>query len=89
MGIVRCALAVLLLAASAQMAIAQVMPAKPAPPSKAAGLSPEAIAAQKLQREKAILDCQQMWDRGTHMTKQEWSRTCRRVQDRLEGLQFK
>jgi hypothetical protein len=33
-----------------------------------------------------VADCMRMWDFGTHMTKQEWSRTCTRVQDRLENL---
>jgi hypothetical protein len=27
-----------------------------------------------------------LWDRGTHMTKQEWARTCRRVENRLNNL---
>jgi hypothetical protein len=36
--------------------------------------------------ERAIADCERIWDRGTHMTKQEWSRTCRRVQARLQRL---
>jgi hypothetical protein len=36
--------------------------------------------------EKAIADCERIWDRGAHMTKQEWSRTCRRVQTRLQRL---
>jgi anti-sigma-K factor RskA len=31
-------------------------------------------------------DCMEMWDSGTHMTKQEWSRACRRVQTRLDSL---
>jgi hypothetical protein len=39
--------------------------------------------------EKAIADCEGIWDRGTHMTMQEWSRTCRRVQTRLQGLDGK
>jgi len=28
----------------------------------------------------------QMWDSGTHMTKQEWLRSCKRVQTRLDSL---
>jgi len=35
-----------------------------------------------------IADCMQMWDSRTHMTKQEWSRTCKRVQTRLDSLNF-
>ena len=30
-----------------------------------------------------------MWDRGTHMTEQDWSLTCRRVQERLEQPQLR
>ena len=40
-------------------------------------------------RDAAVADCEGMWDRGTHMTRQEWSRTCRRVQDRLRLLELK
>jgi hypothetical protein len=34
----------------------------------------------------AITDCIRMWDSGTHMTKQEWAHTCKRVQSRLDNL---
>ena len=34
-------------------------------------------------------DCMRLWDQATHMTKQEWSRTCRRVQSRLDQVQIK
>ena len=34
-------------------------------------------------------DCMKLWDAGTHMTKQEWSATCRRVQSRLNQVQGK
>jgi hypothetical protein len=27
-----------------------------------------------------------MWDAGTHMTKQQWSNTCKRIQTRLDNL---
>ena len=36
--------------------------------------------------DRAVADCMQMWDSGTHMTKQEWSRSCKRVQTRLDNL---
>ncbi len=29
-----------------------------------------------------------MWERTTHMSKQEWSRACRRVENRLQNLQL-
>ena len=34
----------------------------------------------------AVADCMQMWDSGTHMSKQEWLRTCKRIETRLENL---
>jgi hypothetical protein len=34
----------------------------------------------------AIANCEGMWDRGTHMTREQWSRTCRRVQARLKQM---
>jgi hypothetical protein len=30
--------------------------------------------------------CLRLWDKGTHMTKSQWSATCRRVQSRLTNL---
>ena len=39
--------------------------------------------------ETAISDCERMWDRGTHMTKRDWSQTCRRVQNRLQQLEIR
>jgi len=39
--------------------------------------------------EAAITDCEHMWDRGTHMTKRDWSQTCRRVQNRLQQLELR
>jgi hypothetical protein len=38
---------------------------------------------------EAHADCMRLWDRGTHMTKQEWSTTCRRVQSRLNQVEIK
>ena len=34
-------------------------------------------------------DCMRLWEPATHMTKPEWSRTCRRVQSRLNQVQIK
>jgi hypothetical protein len=47
--------------------------------------------SRKTQRGKNALndglaDCMQLWDAGTHMTKQQWARTCKRVQSRIENL---
>ena len=35
---------------------------------------------------KLVADCMRLWDAGTHMTKADWARTCRRVQGRLDDL---
>ena len=42
--------------------------------------------SQQKERDNAAADCVRMWDSGTHMTKQEWARTCNRVQSRLDNL---
>ncbi len=52
------------------------------PPTKAAPSATEAVS-KRTSLEAAIADCERMWDRGTHMTKKEWSQTCRRVQNRI------
>ena len=36
--------------------------------------------------DRDVADCMQMWDSGTHMTKQQWASTCKRVQTRLDDL---
>lgn len=45
--------------------------------------------SKRAAHEAAVTDCEQMWDRGTHMTKQDWSHACRRVQNRLQQLDAK
>jgi hypothetical protein len=50
---------------------------------------PELTADQKRVRELAVANCESMWDLGTHMTKRDWARTCRRVQNRLQSLDVK
>ena len=45
-------------------------------------------AVEKSRYQGAVANCVQMWDRGTHMTQQQWLRACRRVQDRLRDLSF-
>ena len=37
--------------------------------------------------DSGVGDCMQMWDSGTHMTKEQWSRACRGVQTRLNNLE--
>ena len=35
---------------------------------------------------ESVTDCMKLWDAGTHMSKADWARTCRRVQGRLDDL---
>jgi hypothetical protein len=56
-------------------------PAKPGP----AEVSP---AARKSAVAEAKAECMRMWDSGTHMSKQEWSSTCDRIQTRLDNLKI-
>jgi hypothetical protein len=69
--------------AFAEMPVGKVGRSPTDAPAKPTAASEDAI------REQAIGDCERIWDRGTHMTKQEWSRTCRRVQTRLQRLDVK
>lgn len=47
---------------------------------------PKAAAARKTA--ESIAECMRMWDAGTHMSKAQWSTTCKRVQSRLENLKI-
>ena len=49
-------------------------------------LTPNRAQSRQNVHDNAVADCMQMWDSGTHMTKQEWARTCERVQSRLDNL---
>jgi hypothetical protein len=49
----------------------------------------ESVESAKKAHAAAIANCEGMWDRATHMTRKEWSRTCRRVQTRLQQLELK
>ena len=61
--------------------------AQPAPGALASDATAAAVEERKRKAHAAaIADCEAMWDRGTHMTRTEWSRACRRVQDRLWQL---
>jgi hypothetical protein len=82
-------IAALALGPSAGFALAQVTPTTPAAPGSLPKTSQTISAEQKSTQDAAVADCERMWDRGTHMTKQEWSRTCRRVQNRLQQIQVK
>ena len=41
--------------------------------------STEAAASGGRTRERDFKDCLESWDKGTHMTKKEWRRTCERT----------
>ena len=70
-------------ALSTGAALSQTTPGAPA----------SAAASVEARNEKAyaaaIADCEGMWDRGTHMSRKEWSRTCRRVQARLKQMELR
>jgi hypothetical protein len=36
---------------------------------------------------ETLQSCLNMWDAATHMSRQEWGRACRRVENRLQNLQ--
>lgn len=46
---------------------------------------PASSPAQNL-HDRAVAACKEMWDAGTHMTRQAWSNTCKRIQTRLDNL---
>jgi len=59
-------------------------------PRPTANSSPSVVEPTKQSvHETAITDCEHMWDRDTHMTKRDWSQTCRRVQNRLQQLELR
>ena len=45
--------------------------------------------ARKKPENEALASCLAQWDKGTHMSRQEWSRACRRVANRLQNLNVK
>jgi hypothetical protein len=57
------------------------VPAKPKP-------APLDKQAAKRVRAEGIAECMRLWDTKTHMSRQEWARTCERVQTRLENLRI-
>jgi hypothetical protein len=56
-----------------------------APPPTEEPQRPSPNPAQNL-HDRAVAACKEMWDAGTHMTKQQWSNTCKRIQTRLDNL---
>ena len=76
-----------LLAASSTLASGEPTPRNP--PAASEVKSRATLAAERRAHEAAIADCERMWDRGTHMTKQQWAQTCRRVQNRIQDSQLR
>jgi hypothetical protein len=73
-------------ASPASLTTLQLLPSTPP-----VGVSPHRQSQGPPQSQQNVLgrdvaDCMRMWDSGTHMTKQEWARTCKRVQTRLDNL---
>lgn len=58
--------------------------AQSSPPAPA----PSAVTKAAKPKDNAAADCILLWDAATHMTKQEWARTCHRVQTRLDNLKI-
>jgi hypothetical protein len=67
------------------------------PPSAGKRASPGGAGSSDLSRDtktgknpgnETYSSCLSMWERETHMTKREWSRACRRVENRLQNLQL-
>ena len=79
-------LAAAIFCSSASIAFAEV-PVTPRPPAGSPSLAVE--LTKQSAHETAIADCVRMWDRGTHMSKRDWSQTCRRVQNRLQQLELR
>lgn len=83
-------IALLVLALSAGSALAQTgTVAAPALGAQPAASAASIEAGKRKAHAAAIADCEGMWDRATHMTRTEWSRTCRRVQVRLQQLELR
>jgi hypothetical protein len=95
----RALLAAIMTAAGTMVALAQA-PGAITPPPKEPG-SPAAVAppgkGKAAKRDTAVRpggqannkeynDCLALWDAKTHMTRQEWSATCRRVQSRINTI---
>jgi hypothetical protein len=72
----------LMLSLSAGSALSQTAPTNPGTAKSIEDAKDKAYAA-------AIASCERLWDRDTHMTKKEWSSTCRRVQARLKQMELR
>lgn len=85
----RAILLVLAFGLGTPVALAQVAPT-PITKPRIGILSPdEALTAKKAEEDRALADCERHWDPGTHMTRQLWAQTCRRVQERFRQLDLR
>ena len=74
---------------STSVALAEVAPT-PMTKSRIGVLSAdEASIAKKAEEDRSMADCERHWDARTHMTRQVWAQTCRRVQERFRQLDLR
>jgi hypothetical protein len=59
--------------------------AKGASVKKSRATTPSEAKAKTTAADPAVADCLLLWSRDTHMTKQEWSRSCQRAKERVSG----
>jgi len=57
----------------------------PSPATGGVGSSQQSKTGKNAARDE-LADCLKLWDAGTHMSKADWARTCRRVQGRLDNI---
>ena len=57
----------------------------PSPATGGVGSSQQSKSGKNAARDE-LTDCLKLWDAGTHMSKADWARTCRRVQGRLDNI---
>jgi hypothetical protein len=72
---------------SAQAAPVAPDPKLPATSSRGTHSSADSARTGKNAAGERYADCMGLWDAGTHMSKKDWSRTCRRIENRLQNLQ--
>jgi hypothetical protein len=63
-------------------------PAAPDPnlPATASGGRAHSTRTGKNPINERYADCMKLWDNQTHMSKADWSKTCRRIENRLQNL---
>jgi hypothetical protein len=57
------------------------------PQSSGANSSPQGVRTGKNPITERYADCIKLWDSETHMSRRDWARTCRRIENRLQNLQ--